>query len=51
MDNNSDEIYIIMQATIESNRKDSDDKITNLTEELKAIITSTITSMMDHNKS
>ena len=47
MDNKSDEQFIITQDTIESNRQESDDKITKLTEDLKSIIKSTITSIMD----
>ena len=46
-----------MQATIEankqdmrSNKKDYDEKMMNLTEDFKAMIESTITSMMDHIK-
>ena len=39
----SDYQLLIMQATIESNMQDSDEKIKNLTEDLTAIIT----SMMD----
>ena len=35
-----------MQATIESNRQEYDEKIKKLTEDLKSMITSTITSMM-----
>ena len=49
--NNTDKKYneqlLIMQATIEANRKDYDEKTKNLTEDLKAMITSTIISMMD----
>ena len=50
MDNNSDDQSLIMQAKIEANRQDNDEKLTNITEYL-AIITSTITSMMyqDYN--
>ena len=54
MDNNSYEQLIITQAKIESkkpemntNKKYSDEKNMNLTEDFKAIIESTITSMMD----
>ena len=47
MYNKSSEQLLIMQSTIESNRKDSDEKLNNLTEDLKAMIASTITSMMD----
>ena len=46
MNEKSDDQLLIMQATIESNRKDSDDKIKNITEEL----TGMIASMMDHIK-
>ena len=53
MDNKSDEQFLIVQATIEYNRKyadekiiDTDEKITNLTEYI-AMITSTTTAMMD----
>ena len=51
MDNKSDEQFIILQSTIESNKQDmksnkqeSDEKMMNLTEYLKAMIESTITS-------
>ena len=44
MDYKSDEQLIFMQATIEANRQDSDEKMKNITEYLPAIIT----SMMDH---
>ena len=40
---NSDERLLIVQATIESNRQDSDEKMKKLTEDLKG----RITSMMD----
>ena len=43
MDNKYYEKLLIMPAKIEANRKESNDKIKNLTEDLKAIITSTIT--------
>ena len=43
MDNKSDEKFLIMQATIEANRQDYDDKKKKLTEDLTAMIT----SMMD----
>ena len=50
IDNNYDEHFIIMQATIEDNKKemkynkqDSDDKIMKLTENFKVILASTIT--------
>ena len=55
MDNNYDEQFIIMQATIEtnkqdmkSNKQDSGDKMMKATEDFKAMLTSAITSMMDH---
>ena len=55
MDNKYDEQFIIMQATIKSNKQeiksnkqDSDEKMMNLTEDFKAILASSITSMMDH---
>ena len=55
MDNNSDEQFIIMQAKIESNKQEtktnkqySDEKMMNLTEKFKAMIESSITSIMDH---
>ena len=56
MDNNSDEQLLIMQAkieanmqaTIEPNRKDTDETLKNLTEDV-TMITSTIKSMMDQN--
>ena len=54
MDNKSDEQFIIMQATIETNKQDmrsnkqeSDKKMMNTTEDFKSMLTSTITSMMD----
>ena len=47
MDNKSDEKFIIMTATIEANRQESDDKITKLIEDLKVFVKSTITSMID----
>ena len=47
MDNKSYEQLLIMQDTIEANMKYSDDKTKNTTEYLKAMTTSTITSMMD----
>ena len=40
MDNISYEKLLIMQATIESNRQESDEKMKNLTEDLIAMITS-----------
>ena len=50
MDKNSDEQFIIMQAAIEannqemkSNKKDSNEKIMKLTEDLKSMIVSSIT--------
>ena len=48
MDNKSDEQLLIIQATIEATRQDSDEKMNKLTEDFKAIITSTIASIMDH---
>ena len=50
MDNKSDEQLIIINYTIEANRKDYDKKRKNPTEEFKIMITSTITSMMDQIK-
>ena len=54
MGNNYDEQFIIMQATIKdnkqemkSNKQDSDEKIMKLKEDFKAMLASTITSMMD----
>ena len=47
MDNNYGEQLLIMQATIEAYRQDSNDKMKKLTEELKAMITSTITPTVD----
>ena len=38
MDNNYVEQFIIMQSTIEANGQDYDEKITKLTEDLKAMI-------------
>ena len=46
MDNKSDEQLLIIQAEIEANKKESDEKMKKLTEYLKAIIKSTITSTM-----
>ena len=46
MNNKSDERLLVIQATIESNRQDYDDKIKNLIEDLIAMIT----SMMDQIK-
>ena len=43
MDKNSDEQLLIIQATIEANSQYSDEKMNNLTKNLKAMITSTIT--------
>ena len=43
MDNKSNEQLLIMQVTIGSNRQDSDEKMKNLIEDLKEMITSTIT--------
>ena len=41
MDNKSYEQILIMQATIESNRQDYDEKMKNTTEDLTGMITST----------
>ena len=56
MANKFDEKFIIMQATIkynkqkmEDNKKNSDDKMMNTIEDFKAMLASTITSMMDYN--
>ena len=46
MDKKSDEQLLIMQATIESNKQDYDEKMKKITED----ITSMITSMMDQIK-
>ena len=53
MDNRSDEQFLIIQATIESNRQETydkqintDKKLTNITEDLN-FLTEIITSMMD----
>ena len=43
MDNKSDDQLLIVQATIEPNKQDSDEKMKNLTEDL----TEMIASMMD----
>ena len=55
MENRSDEHFIIMQAANEvnkqdmkANKKDSDDKMTNIKEYFKAIIASSITSFIYH---
>ena len=45
LDNNLDEHSLIMKSTIEANRKDSYDKIKNLTEYLKAMIASMMGQM------
>ena len=37
-----------MQAAIESNKQDPDDKMMKVTEDLKAMLESAIMSMMDH---
>ena len=54
MDKISDEQFIIMQSKIEVNKKDmksnnqdSDEKMMKLTEYFKAMLASTITSMMN----
>ena len=54
MDNDSGEQFVIMKATIEANKKNIetnnkyyDDKMMKLIEYFKAMLTSTITSMMD----
>ena len=41
------EQFIITQASIESKKKDSDEKMMNFTEDFKSIIASSITSIMD----
>ena len=46
MDNKSDEQFLVMKATIEVNRQNYEDKMKKLIEDLKAMITSTITSTM-----
>ena len=46
MDNKPDKQFLIIQATIEANNQELDDKMKKLTEDLKAIITSTNTSTM-----
>ena len=45
---NSYEQFLIMEATIESNKQQSDEKMKNLTEDLKSMTTSTIKSTMGH---
>ena len=47
MDNNSDEQFIIVQVTTEANKQDSDEKITKLIEDFKAMIASSIASITD----
>ena len=47
MDNKSDEQLLTMQAIIEANRQESDEKMKKLSEDLKAMITSTIIKMID----
>ena len=51
MDNKSDEQFLILQSTIEVNKQETDEKIAKLIEDLKEMITSTITSMMDQTNS
>ena len=46
MDKKSVKKLLIMQSTTESNRQESDEKMKKLIEDLKEIITPTITSMM-----
>ena len=46
MDNKSDEQFLVMKATIEVNRQNYEDKMKKFIEDLKAMITSTITSTM-----
>ena len=46
MDNKSNENFLIIQAIIEANRQETDEKLTQITEDLK-FLTATITSMMD----
>ena len=49
MDNKADEQFLVMKSTIESNSQNTDEKLTNITEDI-ALITLTITSMMDQTK-
>ena len=49
MENKSDEHFLFIQAITEANRQETDEKLTNLTEDLKVMITSTITSIMYQN--
>ena len=46
MDKDSDKQLLITQATIEANKKESDEKMKNITEYFKEMITSTIISTM-----
>ena len=48
MDNKSDKKFLIMQDITESNRQESDEKMENFTDDLKAMIISNITSIEDH---
>ena len=48
MDKIFDEHLLIMKATIKANIQEYDEKMKNLTQYLKAIITSNITPMMYH---
>ena len=48
MFNKSNEQLLIMQTTIESNRQESNEKMDKLIEYLKAMITSTVTEIMDY---
>ena len=47
MDNKSGEQFLIMKSKIKSNRQETNEKLMKLKEYPKAIITSTITQMMD----
>ena len=44
MDNNSDEQFLIIQSTVKANKKDTDEKLTQTTENLKFLIA----FIMDH---
>ena len=48
MFNKSNEQLLIMQTTIESKRQESNEKMDKLIEYLKAVLTSTITEIMDY---
>ena len=46
MDNKSDEQFLVIQATVESNEQENDEKLTHITETLKVLTA----FMMDQTK-